>query len=149
MQYRMMYVTPKLTWRSTGHIRCPSHKTESFLACPGSQTARLFQSVGWMKPDLLILAFTNYKNGLCVIMNSVETLDNINMRRSEGCRILQLFQPSSCLKKYIHVYIRLFMKAYSCQVFFKSIYSHSILGKPFPMTMTRMASAMLMKVFRR
>lgn len=82
----------KLTWRSTGHTRCPSHKTESFLACPGSQTARLFQSVGWMKPDLLILAFTNYKNVLCVFMNSVETLDNINIQRSEGyCRILHLF----------------------------------------------------------
>ena len=39
------------------------------------------------------------------------------------------------------------MKAYSCQVFFKSIYSHSILGKPFPMTMTMMTSAMIMKVF--
>lgn len=127
-----MYVTPKLTWRSTGHIRCPSHKTESFLACPGSQTARLFQSVGWMKLDLLILAFTNYKNVLCVFMNSVETLDNINIQRAEGCRILHLFETSSCLKNCIHVYICLFMKAYSCQVFFKSNYGHSILGKPFP-----------------
>ena len=55
----------QLTWRSTGHTRCPSRTTESFLASPCSQTTPLFQSSGWTTPDLLILALYITKGVLC------------------------------------------------------------------------------------
>ena len=59
-------------------------------------------------------------------------LTTLTYRGLKGAEFCTCFRPSSCLKNCIHVYICLFMKGYSCQVFFKSNYGHSILGKPFP-----------------